>query len=445
MINYHFSHECYKMTYMSDFFVNVKDQKVLDLMQKELERQQDNIELIASENFVSEEVLKAAGSCLTNKYAEGYPAKRYYNGCEYHDEIEILAIQRLCQIYSCNFANVQPHSGANANTAVFAALLNPGDKFLGMSLAEGGHLTHGSPVNISGKWFTPVSYGVNAEGFIDYDQVEKIAMKEKPKLIIAGASAYARVIDFKRFKEIADKVGALFMVDMAHISGLVAGGVHPSPFPYADVVTSTTHKTLRGPRGGIILWNSEEMTKKLNSGIFPGTQGGPLMHIIAAKAIAFNEALQPEFKIYQEQIIKNSKAMENKFKEVDINMVSGGTDNHLLLLDLVSVGLTGKLVANTLDELKITVNKNSVPNDPKSPFVTSGIRIGTPAITTRGFKENDSSKVAELIALVIKNLQKNLDADGDSMIDADVKNQVLETVKILTDKNPLYAKVKVSV
>lgn len=427
---------------MSDFFVDVKDKKVLDLMQKELERQQDNIELIASENFVSQDVLNAAGSCLTNKYAEGYPSKRYYNGCEYHDEIENIAIQRLCQIYDCNFANVQPHSGANANTAVFAALLSPGDKFLGMSLAEGGHLTHGSPVNISGKWFNPVSYGVNAEGFIDYDQVEEIALKEKPKLIIAGASAYARIIDFKKFREIADKVGALLMVDMAHISGLVAGGVHPSPFPYADVVTSTTHKTLRGPRGGIILWNSEEMTKKLNSGIFPGTQGGPLMHIIAAKAIAFNEALQPKFKTYQEQIIKNSKAMENKFKELGINMVSGGTDNHLLLLDLVSTGLTGKIVANTLDELKITVNKNSVPNDPKSPFVTSGIRIGTPAITTRGFDESDCSKVAELIAMIIENLQKNLDAEANSRVDAELEKEVLEVVRELTSKNPLYSKVK---
>jgi glycine hydroxymethyltransferase len=423
---------------MTDFFVNVKDQKVLDLMQKELERQQDNIELIASENFVSEDVLMAAGSCLTNKYAEGYPHKRYYNGCEYHDEIENLAIERICKIYSCNFANVQPHSGANANTAVFAALLNPGDKFLGMSLAEGGHLTHGSPVNISGKWFTPVSYGVDSKGFIDYDNVEKIALAQKPKLIIAGASAYARIIDFKKFKAIADKVGALFMVDMAHISGLVAAGLHPSPFPYADVVTSTTHKTLRGPRGGIILWNSEDLTKKLNSGIFPGTQGGPLMHIIAAKAIAFNEALQPEFKIYQEQIIKNSKAMENKFRELGINMVSGGTDNHLLLLDLVSTGLTGKLVANTLDELKITVNKNSVPNDPASPFVTSGIRIGTPAITTRGFREDDSTKVAELIALVIKNLQKNANPDADSKLDADVVSKVLVEVKSLTSKFPLY-------
>ena len=423
---------------MSDFFVNVKDQKVFDLMQKELERQQDNIELIASENFVSEAVLSAAGSCLTNKYAEGYPAKRYYNGCEFHDEIENIAIQRLCEIYSCNFANVQPHSGANANTAVFAALLNPGDKFLGMSLAEGGHLTHGSPVNISGKWFTPVSYGVDENGFIDYEQVEEIALKEKPKLIIAGASAYARIIDFKKFKEIADKVGALFMVDMAHIAGLVAGGVHPSPFPYADVVTSTTHKTLRGPRGGIILWNSEEMTKKLNSGIFPGTQGGPLMHIIAAKAVAFNEALQPGFKIYQEQIIKNSKAMENKLRELDIDMVSGGTDNHLLLLDLVRVGLTGKLVANTLDELKITVNKNSVPNYPKSPFVTSGIRIGTPAITTRGFREEDAARVAELIGLVIKNLQNNADAQGNSQVDEAVKKEVLDSVRELTTKYPLY-------
>ena len=424
---------------MTDFFINIEDKEVANLMQKELERQQENIELIASENFVSEAVMQAAGSCLTNKYAEGYPGKRYYNGCEFHDSVESLAIERACKIFGCNFANVQPHCGANANTAVFCALLNPGEKFLGMSLAEGGHLSHGSPVNISGKWFECLSYGVNAEGYIDYDEVEKIAMAEKPKLIIAGASAYARTIDFKRFREIADKAGAMFMVDMAHIAGLVAAGVHPSPFPYADVVTTTTHKTLRGPRAGMILWNNEEYTKKFNGGIFPGTQGGPLMHIIAAKAIAFNEALQPAFKTYQEQIVKNSQAMAKRFSELGIKMVSGGTDNHLLLLDFVDTGLTGKLVANVLDELKITVNKNSVPKDPRSPFVTSGIRIGTPAVTTRGFMEEDCIQVAEMINDVVQNLKANLDAEGNSQVDTELEQKILKQVKELTDKHPLYA------
>ena len=423
---------------MSDFFIKQRDEQVEDLMQKELNRQKDNIELIASENFVSEAVLSAAGSCLTNKYAEGYPSKRYYNGCEYHDEIENLAIARLCQLFSCNFANVQPHSGANANTAVFLALLEPGDKFLGMSLESGGHLTHGSPVNLSGKWFNALSYGVDKNGFLDYEEIEKIALAEKPKLIIAGASAYPRQIDFAKFKAIADKVGAYFMVDMAHIAGLIAAGEHPSPFPHADVVTSTTHKTLRGPRGGVILWNSEDMTKKFNSGIFPGSQGGPLMHIIAAKAVAFFEALQPEFKNYQKQIVKNSQAMAQEFLKQGIQMVSNGTENHLLLLDLTAKGLTGKLVANVLDELKITVNKNSVPNDPKSPFVTSGIRIGTPAITTRGFLEADAIKVAELISTVINALEKNKDADGNSQIDSELEKTILAEVKALTAKYPLY-------
>jgi len=423
---------------MSDFFIKQRDEQVEDLMQKELNRQKDNIELIASENFVSEAVLSAAGSCLTNKYAEGYPSKRYYNGCEYHDAIENLAISRLCQLFSCNFANVQPHSGANANTAVFLALLEPGDKFLGMSLESGGHLTHGSPVNLSGKWFHALSYGVDKNGFLDYEEIEKIALAEKPKLIIAGASAYPRQIDFAKFKAIADKVGAYFMVDMAHIAGLIAAGEHPSPFPHADVVTSTTHKTLRGPRGGVILWNSEDMTKKFNSGIFPGSQGGPLMHIIAAKAVAFFEALQPEFKNYQKQIVKNSQAMAQEFLKQGIQMVSNGTENHLLLLDLTAKGLTGKLVANVLDELKITVNKNSVPNDPKSPFVTSGIRIGTPAITTRGFLEADAIKVAELISTVINALEKNKDADGNSQIDSELEKTILAEVKALTAKYPLY-------
>lgn len=409
------------------------DPEINSLLNLEIKRQQENIELIASENIVSQAVMDVVGSCLTNKYAEGYPHKRYYNGCEHYDKIEDLAIERLCKLYNCNFANVQPHSGANANLAVFLALLNPGDKFLGMSLKEGGHLTHGATVNVSGKWFQALSYGVDENGFLDYSAIEKIAIEEKPKLIIAGASAYPRVIDFGKFRAIADKCGALLMVDMAHISGLVAGGVHPSPFPHADVVTSTTHKTLRGPRGGIILWNKEEFTKPINSAIFPGTQGGPLMHVIAGKAVAFKEALEPDFKLYQEQIIKNCKAMSETFTEHGIDMVSGGTDNHLLLLDLRKFKLTGKNLANLLDELKITVNKNGVPNDPESPFTTSGIRIGTAAITTRGFKEKESKQVAELISTVIKEMAQ----DGLSISESS-KNQVLKGVKALTEQFPVF-------
>lgn len=409
------------------------DPEINSLLNIEIKRQQENIELIASENIVSQAVMDVVGSCLTNKYAEGYPHKRYYNGCEHYDKIEDLAIERLCKLYNCNFANVQPHSGANANLAVFLALLNPGDKFLGMSLKEGGHLTHGATVNVSGKWFQALSYGVDENGFLDYSAIEKIAIEEKPKLIIAGASAYPRVIDFGKFRAIADKCGALLMVDMAHISGLVAGGVHPSPFPHADVVTSTTHKTLRGPRGGIILWNKEEFTKPINSAIFPGTQGGPLMHVIAGKAVAFKEALEPDFKLYQEQIIKNCKAMSETFTEHGIDMVSGGTDNHLLLLDLRKFKLTGKNLANLLDELKITVNKNGVPNDPESPFTTSGIRVGTAAITTRGFKEKESKQVAELISTVIKEMAQ----DGLSISESS-KNQVLKGVKALTEQFPVF-------
>jgi len=409
------------------------DPEINSLLNLEIKRQQENIELIASENIVSQAVMDVVGSCLTNKYAEGYPHKRYYNGCEHYDKIEDLAIERLCKLYNCNFANVQPHSGANANLAVFLALLNPGDKFLGMSLKEGGHLTHGATVNVSGKWFQALSYGVDENGFLDYSAIEKIAIEEKPKLIIAGASAYPRVIDFEKFRAIADKCGALLMVDMAHISGLVAGGVHPSPFPHADVVTSTTHKTLRGPRGGIILWNKEEFTKPINSAIFPGTQGGPLMHIIAGKAVAFKEALEPDFKLYQEQIIKNCKAMSETFTEHGIDMVSGGTDNHLLLLDLRKFKLTGKNLANLLDELKITVNKNGVPNDPESPFTTSGIRVGTAAITTRGFKEKESKQVAEMISTVIKEMAQ----DGLSISESS-KNQVLKGVKALTEQFPVF-------
>ena len=409
------------------------DPEINSLLNQEIRRQQENIELIASENIVSQAVMEVVGSCLTNKYAEGYPHKRYYNGCEHYDKIEDLAIERLCKLYNCNFANVQPHSGANANLAVFLALLNPGDKFLGMSLKEGGHLTHGASVNISGKWFQALSYGVDENGFLDYSAIEKIALEEKPKLIIAGASAYPRVIDFGKFRAIADKCGALLMVDMAHISGLVAGGVHPSPFPHADVVTSTTHKTLRGPRGGIILWNKEEFTKPINSAIFPGTQGGPLMHIIAGKAVAFKEALEPDFKLYQEQIIKNCKAMAETFTEHGIDMVSGGTDNHLLLLDLRKFKLTGKNLANLLDELKITVNKNGVPNDPESPFTTSGIRVGTAAITTRGFKEKESKQVAELISTIIKEMS----GDGQSISDT-TRSEILKGVKALTEQFPVF-------
>ncbi|MDD9898699.1 MAG: serine hydroxymethyltransferase [Candidatus Melainabacteria bacterium] len=409
------------------------DDEINSLINKELARQNSNIELIASENFTSIAVMQATGSCMTNKYAEGYPNKRYYSGCEFHDEVETIAIERLKKLFGAKFANVQAHSGANANTAAFMALLEPGDKFLGMSLKEGGHLTHGSAVNISGKWFEVASYGVNDEGYIDYDEVERIALAEKPKLIIAGASAYPRQIDFKRFRDIADKCGAKLMVDMAHIAGLVAAGEHPSPIPYADVVTSTTHKTLRGPRGGIILWNDEELTKKFNSAIFPGSQGGPLMHAIAAKAVSFKEALDPSFKDYQKQVVANTQAMAKVFTENGIDMVSGGSDNHLILLDLRSLKLTGKDAGNLLDEHRITVNKNGVPNDPESPFVTSGIRIGTPAITTRGFDEAASAEVAQVISRILKSMSQNSGA-----IDAETEAYCKQSVDKLTEQFPLY-------
>lgn len=409
------------------------DSEIASLIEKEFYRQSQNIELIASENFTSRAVMEAAGSCLTNKYAEGYPGKRYYNGCEFNDGVETLAIERLKTLFGANFANVQAHSGANANTAAFIAFLNPGDKFLGMSLKEGGHLTHGSPVNISGKWFEVCSYGVNAQGFIDYDQVRAIAIKEKPKLIIAGASAYPRIIDFKKFRAIADECGAKLMVDMAHIAGLVAAGEHPSPIPYADVVTSTTHKTLRGPRGGIILWNNDEYSKAINSAIFPGSQGGPLMHIIAAKAVSFKEALEEDFKTYQKQVIKNTQAMAKTFLANDIDLVSGGSDNHLLLLDLRKLKITGKDAANLLDELRITVNKNGVPNDPESPFVTSGIRIGSPAVTTRGFKEDDSAEIALVISQVLKSMSAN-----NSSVDIATRKAAEDVVSKLSSKHPLY-------
>ena len=368
-----------------------------------MERQNSHLELIASENWVSKAVMAAMGSPLTNKYAEGYPGKRYYGGCQCVDVVEDLARERAKKLFGCDYANVQPHSGAQANLAVFFAMLEPGDKVMGMNLDHGGHLTHGSPVNISGKYFNIVSYGVNDEGVIDYDKVREIAVKEKPKMIIAGASAYARIIDFKKFREIADEVGAYLMVDMAHIAGLVAAGLHPSPIPYADVTTTTTHKTLRGPRGGLILCNQEAADKfNINKAVFPGIQGGPLEHVIAGKAVCFKEALEPEFAEYQKQIIKNAQALSKGLMARGVKIVSGGTDNHLMLIDLRGEDVTGKELEKRLDAAHITCNKNTVPNDPRSPFVTSGVRLGTPAVTTRGLKEEDMDVIAECIALVLQ-------------------------------------------
>lgn len=382
----------------------VTDPELTGYINEELNRQRNKIELIASENFVTPAVMEAMGTVLTNKYAEGYPAHRYYGGCEFVDKVENLAIERAKKMFNCNFANVQPHSGASANLAVFFAVLKPGDTVMGMNLSQGGHLSHGSPVNISGKYFNIVQYGVNAETeLIDYEEMERLAKENRPKLIVAGASAYPRVIDFERIANIAHSVGALLMVDVAHIAGLVVAGVHPSPFPYADIVTTTTHKTLRGPRGGLILTNDEELAKKIDKAIFPGVQGGPLMHVIAAKAAAFGEALTPEFEVYQEQIAKNAKAFAAALAKEGLRLVSGGTDNHLILVDVRSVGLTGKVCQNVLDEVGITCNKNTIPFDPASPFVTSGIRLGTPAATTRGFVEEDFEEVAAIIALVLKN------------------------------------------
>ena len=378
-------------------FVSKYDEEVGKAMNLELARQQRNIELIASENIVSPAVMAAMGSVLTNKYAEGYPGKRYYGGCEDVDIVENIARDRAEKLFGAKFANVQPHSGAQANIAVYFALLNPGDTVMGMNLAEGGHLTHGSPVNLSGKYFNFVPYGINEEGYIDYDELEQKALSCKPKMIVAGASAYPRIIDFKRISEIAKKVGAYLMVDMAHIAGLVAAGLHPSPVPYADVVTTTTHKTLRGPRGGMILCNDEEIAKAVNKAIFPGTQGGPLMHIIAGKAVCFGEALKPEFKEYQQKVLDNCKALANGFTKYGVDLVSGGSDNHLLLLDLRSLHITGKELEHRLDEVYITANKNAIPNDPEKPFVTSGIRVGTPAVTSRGFKEEEMKVVGSLI------------------------------------------------
>ena len=410
--------------YTLDDIKNV-DMEIADAITSEFDRQNSHIELIASENWVSPAVMSAMGSILTNKYAEGYPAHRYYGGCDCVDVVEELARNRAKELFGCEYVNVQPHSGAQANMAVEFAVLQPGDTLMGMNLDHGGHLTHGSPANFSGTYFHVVPYGVNDEGFIDYDEVAKIARECKPKMIIAGASAYARTIDFKRFREIADEVGAILMVDMAHIAGLVAAGLHPSPIPYADVVTTTTHKTLRGPRGGMILSSQEFADKyKLNKSIFPGTQGGPLMHVIAAKAICFKEALQPEFKEYQAQIVKNAQALCKGLKDRGIKIVSDGTDNHLMLVDLTPFELTGKEVEKLLDAAHITANKNTIPNDPKSAFVTSGIRLGTPAATSRGLKEEDFDEVAEAIAMIIKN--------GESAID-----DARAIVKKLTEKYPL--------
>ncbi|MEN9501810.1 MAG: hypothetical protein RI964_1095 [Pseudomonadota bacterium] len=396
------------------------DEELWGAMQAEVRRQEEHIELIASENYASPRVMEAQGSVLTNKYAEGYPAKRYYGGCEYVDKAEQLAIERVKQLFGADYANVQPHSGSQANAAVYMALLNPGDTVLGMSLAHGGHLTHGAKVNFSGKIYNAVQYGITDEGYIDYAEVERLAIEHKPKMIVAGFSAYSRVIDWSKFREIADKVGAYLMVDMAHVAGLVAAGVYPSPVQIADVTTSTTHKTLRGPRGGIILAKANpDLEKKFNSLVFPGIQGGPLMHVIAAKAVAFKEALEPEFTVYQQQVAKNAKVMAETLIARGYNIVSGGTDNHLMLVDLIAKGITGKAADAALGAANITVNKNSVPNDPQSPFVTSGIRVGTPAITTRGFKEAECAQLANWIADVLDNI------DDAATIER-VKGQVLE-------------------
>ena len=406
--------------------IKAVDTEIADAISAEFDRQNSHIELIASENWVSHAVMSAMGSVLTNKYAEGYPAHRYYGGCDCVDVVEELARERAKELFGCEYVNVQPHSGAQANMAVQFAVLKPGDTIMGMNLDHGGHLTHGSPVNFSGPYFHVVPYGVNDEGFIDYDKVMEIAMECKPKMIIAGASAYARTIDFKKFREIADACGALLMVDMAHIAGLVAAGLHPSPIPYAHIVTTTTHKTLRGPRGGMILCKDKEIADKykLNKAIFPGIQGGPLMHVIAAKAVCFKEALQPEFKVYQKNIVDNAQALCKGLMDRGIKIVSGGTDNHLMLVDLTNFGLTGKEVEKLLDSVNITANKNTIPNDPQSPFVTSGVRLGTPAVTSRGLNTEDMDKVAEAIAIMIKN--------GESGAE-----QAKAIVKELTDKYPL--------
>jgi len=411
------------MKYIKDY-----DVEVYNAILEEEKRQEEGIELIASENFVSKAVMEAAGSVFTNKYAEGYPERRYYGGCVNADTVEQIAIDRLKKIFGAKFANVQPHSGSQANMGVYVSLLEAGDKILGMGLSSGGHLTHGYKVNFSGKNYIGIEYGLNPETeLLDYDEVRRLAVQEKPKIIVAGASAYSRVIDFKKFREIADEVGAYLMVDMAHIAGLVAAGEHPNPMEYADIVTSTTHKTMRGPRGGIILTNNEEIAKKIDKAIFPGIQGGPLMHIIAAKAVAFKEALSPEFKEYQKQVVKNAKAMADALVKGGLRIVSGGTDNHLMLVDLRPKGVTGKMAEESLEKAGITCNKNAIPNDPEKPFITSGVRLGTPAITARGMKEDESVKIAEMIIKVLENV------NDDEKI-AEVKNEVLK----LTEKFPLY-------
>ena len=410
--------------------IKAEDSEVYSAIMQELGRQRDKIELIASENIVSEAVLEAAGSVLTNKYAEGYPGKRYYGGCEYVDIVEQLAIDRAKKLFGAEYANVQPHSGAQANTAVYFAILEPGDTILGMDLSHGGHLTHGMKLNVSGRTYHSEFYQVDKEtGRIDYEAVRAKALECKPKVIVAGASAYPRIIDFKKFREIADEVGAYLFVDMAHIAGLVAAGLHPNPVPYAHITTTTTHKTLRGPRGGVIMTNDEELAKKINSSVFPGQQGGPLMHIIAAKAVAFKEALSPEFREYANGIIKNAKAMSEALLERNVNLVSGGTDNHLMLIDLRGTGITGKELQLRLDECNITANKNTIPFDPEKPFVTSGVRIGTPAVTARGMKEEDMVEIADLISICIFDYENR-------------KQEVIDRVAALTAKYPIYPDLK---
>ena len=410
-------------------YLEKADPEITAAIKREINRQETKIEMIASENFVNYEIMEASGSALTNKYAEGYPGKRYYGGCEFVDEVETMAIERAKKIFGADHANVQPHCGANANTAVYQAVLEPGDTVMGMDLSNGGHLSHGSPVNISGKLYHFISYGLNPETeTIDFDNVRELALKHKPKLIVAGASAYPRTIYADKFKEIADEVGAILMVDMAHIAGLVAAGFHPNPMEYADIVTSTTHKTLRGPRGGLILCK-EKYAKAIDKAIFPGTQGGPLMHIIAAKAVCFKEAMEPEFKEYQRQVIANAQALAKALEDKGFDLVSGGTDNHLVLVKLVNKNITGKMAENLLDEANITTNKNAIPNDPQSPFVTSGLRLGTPAMTSRGFKEDDVVKTVDAIALVIDNPEDKAAMDEARAI-----------VKELTDKYPLHKK-----
>jgi glycine hydroxymethyltransferase len=411
------------------------DPEIADVIRRELGRQRDEIELIASENIVSRAVLEAQGSVLTNKYAEGLPGKRYYGGCQFVDVAETLAIERVTKLFGCAFANVQPHSGASANAAVFMALMQPGDTFMGLNLAAGGHLTHGSPVNLSGKWFKVVPYGVRREDQrIDIDEVRKLALEHRPKVIVAGGSAYPRIIDFRRFREIADEVGALLMVDMAHFAGLVAGGVHPSPFPHAHVVTTTTHKTLRGPRGGVILSNDEALAKKLNSAVFPGLQGGPLMHVIAAKAVAFGEALRPSFKLYAKSVVENAKALAETLKSRGLDIVSGGTDTHLMLVDLRPKRLTGKVAELALGRAHITCNKNGIPFDPEKPTVTSGVRLGSPACTTRGFGVAEFQQVGDLISDVLDVLSQK-QADEDALVEASVRDKV----KRLIGRFPIYS------